>query len=292
VEGMRGAHSAVVHPAGGCARAGVVLTRTMVRTMVRRDRIFYGTLTFCFRNATCLGLDSSNVARPTGRGLRIQPLMSRLDPDRWEALSLYLDQALQVPEETRSAWLAALREQNPSLAADLNVAVVLLEHRTLIDQFLGRGESTTAGGVSTATQTHWVPGAPIGLARSGNFEDDFAGTDRFAVIRRLGADGMGVVYEVHDRARHEVVALKTLRRPTPAGIYRLKREFRSLAGMSHPHVVGLYELFIEDSRCFFTMELVRGVTFVDYVRHGSEGRASIARLTDALQQLIVGVSAL
>ena len=45
--------------------------------------------------------------------------MSRLDPDRWEAISLYLEQALHVPEDTRPAWLAALREQNPSLAADL-----------------------------------------------------------------------------------------------------------------------------------------------------------------------------
>ena len=133
-----------------------------------------------------------------------------------------------MPVDTRPAWLAALREQNPSLAADLSA--VLLEHRTLIEQFLGRGESTTAGGVATATQTRWVPGAPMGLARSANFEDDFAGTDRFAVIRRLGAGGMGVVYEVHDQARHEVVALKTLRRTTPAGIYRLKQEFRSLAG--------------------------------------------------------------
>ncbi len=132
----------------------------------------------------------------------------------------------------------------------------------------------------------------MGLARSGNFEDDFAGTDRFAVIRRLGAGGMGVVYEVHDQARHEVVALKTLRRTSPSGIYRLKQEFRSLAGMTHPNVVCLYELFVEDSRCFFTMELVQGLTFVDYVRQGSERRLSIAPLTAALQQLIVGVSAL
>src|SRR4029078_2182474 len=58
------------------------------------------------------------------------------------------------------------------------------------------------------------------------------------------------------------------------------------------NAVGLDELFIEDSRCCVTRELVRGVTFVDYVRQGSEGHASIARLTDALQQLIVGVSAL
>ena len=214
--------------------------------------------------------------------------MSRLDPDRWEALSLYLDQALQMPEETRPAWLAALREQDPSLAADLFAVAAILEHRTLVE-FLGRTESMMAG---TATETRWLPGAPKGIAQSENFEDDFAGTDRFAVIRRLGAGGMGVVYEVRDQARHEVVALKTLRRTTPAGIFRLKQEFRGLAGMSHPNVVGLYELFVEDSRCFFTMELVRGLNFVDYVRQGSDGRPSIPRLTASLQQLIIGVSAL
>jgi serine/threonine protein kinase len=216
--------------------------------------------------------------------------MSRLDPDRWDAISLYLEQALHVPVDTRPAWLAALREQNPSLAADLFAVAALLEHRTLIELF-GRNESMIAG-TATATETRWLPGAPMGLARSGNFEDDFAGTDRFAVIRRLGAGGMGVVYEVHDQARHEVVALKTLRRTSPSGIYRLKQEFRSLAGMTHPNVVSLYELFVEDSRCFFTMELVQGLTFVDHVRQGSERRLSIAPLRAALQQLIVGVSAL
>jgi len=216
--------------------------------------------------------------------------MSRLDPDRWEAISLYLDQALQLPEEKRPAWLAALHEQNPSLAADLSV--VLHEHQALLERFLRRGESITAHPVATATQTRWIPGAPTGPARSRRFEDDFTGTDRFAVIRRLGAGGMGVVYEVHDRVRDEVVALKTLRRTTPAGIYRLKQEFRSLAGMTHPNVICLYELFVEDSRCFFTMELVRGLTFVDYVRQDSEEGTSITRLTAALQQLITGVSAL
>jgi len=215
----------------------------------------------------------------------------RLEPERWEAINHYLAQALDVPEDARAAWLAELREQNPSLATDLFAVAVLLEHRTLVEQFHERCESTIDG-AATATRTRWLPGSPTGLARSDNFEDDFAGTDRFAVIRRLGAGGMGVVYEVHDQARHEVVALKTLRRTTPAGIYRLKQEFRSLAGMTHPNVVSLYELFVEDSRCFFTMELVQGLNFVDYVRQGSEGRPSIARLTAALQQLIVGVSAL
>ena len=123
-------------------------------------------------------------------------------------------------------------------------------------------------------------------------DDDFSGTERFTVLRRLGAGGMGVVYEVQDLARAEVVALKTLRHATPAGVYRLKQEFRSLAGVAHPNVVCLYELVVEDARCFFTMELVKGVNFVEYVRGGPRTSLSIERLTSALRQLVDGVSAL
>ena len=118
----------------------------------------------------------------------------------------------------------------------------------------------------------------------------FPGTGRFRVMRRLGAGGMGVVYEVHDRVRDEVVALKTLLRASAADLYRLKREFRSLADAAHPNLVCLYELFVEDDRCFFTMELVRGVSFVDYAR--GTAPSSDDRLVHALRQLIEGVSAL
>ena len=122
--------------------------------------------------------------------------------------------------------------------------------------------------------------------------DDFSGTERFTVLRRLGAGGMGVVYEVHDLARGEIVALKTLRHATPAGVYRLKQEFRGLAGVAHPNVVCLYELVVEDARCFFTMELVKGVNYVEYVRGGLRTSLSIDRLTSTLRQLVDGVSAL
>jgi hypothetical protein len=120
----------------------------------------------------------------------------------------------------------------------------------------------------------------------------FTGTDRFHVIRQLGAGGMGVVYEVHDRLRDEVVALKTLRRTGAADLYRLKREFRGLADVTHHNLACLYELFVDDEQSFFTMELVRGVPFVDYVREPDGGRVSIDRLVPALRQLVDGVSAL
>jgi len=71
---------------------------------------------------------------------------------------------------------------------------------------------------------------------------EFAGTSRFEVIRRLGAGGMGVVYQVYDRERARAVALKTLRRRDAAALYRFKREFRGLADIAHPNLAALHEL--------------------------------------------------
>ena len=93
----------------------------------------------------------------------------------------------------------------------------------------------------------------------------FTGTERFQVRRRIGEGGMGVVYAVYDVQRQEEVALKTLNHVDARNIYLLKREFRALADVAHPNLVTLHELFAEDSLWFFTMELVRGVGFIDYV---------------------------
>src|SRR4051812_11160126 len=94
---------------------------------------------------------------------------------------------------------------------------------------------------------------------------EFVGTSRYQPVRRLGAGGMGIVYEVFDRERGEHVALKTLSRVDPSGIYDLKKEFRSLADVRHPNVVTLYEMVNDDDRWFFTMELVHGSPFTEHV---------------------------
>jgi tetratricopeptide (TPR) repeat protein len=96
--------------------------------------------------------------------------------------------------------------------------------------------------------------------------DDFAGTERFEVVRRIGAGGMGVVYEAIDHERNTVVALKTLRTLKPDALLRFKQEFRALADIQHPNLVGLGELFEDRERWFFTMEMVQGIHFLDYVR--------------------------
>jgi hypothetical protein len=92
---------------------------------------------------------------------------------------------------------------------------------------------------------------------------------RFQVISLVGRGGMGVVYEAFDRHRQTRVALKRLREPNAAALYRFKQEFRTLADTSHPNLVALYELLHEAGEWFFTMEFVPGWDFLQYVRSGA-----------------------
>src|SRR5215218_7196663 len=100
---------------------------------------------------------------------------------------------------------------------------------------------------------------------------DFRGTERFEVVRRIGAGGMGVVYEALDRERGLPVAVKTLQGVDPSALLRFKNEFRALADVVHPNLVTLYELFAEGEQWFFTMELVPGVNFLEFARAADAG---------------------
>ena len=96
------------------------------------------------------------------------------------------------------------------------------------------------------------------------------GADRFNLIGKIGEGGMGVVYEAFDLDRGIPVALKTLRRVSPTALYLFKQEFRSIAGIAHPNLVALYELFAgSPENWFFTMQLLRGPILLDYLRADS-----------------------
>ncbi|HTS26373.1 MAG TPA: protein kinase [Bryobacteraceae bacterium] len=102
----------------------------------------------------------------------------------------------------------------------------------------------------------------------------FSGTERFHLVRALGRGGMGAVYEVVDTRRNVRVALKTLLHLDPSHLYILKQEFRSLAGITHPNLVTLYEMFHEEGQWFFTMQFVEGVNFLDWVSLGEAEMAA------------------
>jgi eukaryotic-like serine/threonine-protein kinase len=103
---------------------------------------------------------------------------------------------------------------------------------------------------------------------------------RFDVLETLGRGGMGVVYRARDRERGVDVALKTLRGITPDSVLRFKSEFRALRDLRHPNLVELGELFETEGTWFFTMELVRGVPFLSWVR-GAAGEAIAHSVTSS-----------
>jgi tetratricopeptide (TPR) repeat protein len=113
----------------------------------------------------------------------------------------------------------------------------------------------------------------------------FEGTDRFRVISRLGAGGMGVVYKAFDQEQGALVALKTLLRVDAAELVRFKNEFRALADLRHPNWVRFGELFETEGRWFFSMELVEGTDFLSYVR----GRKVAAAGDDTAMASVVSV---
>ncbi|HEU4615277.1 MAG TPA: serine/threonine-protein kinase, partial [Kofleriaceae bacterium] len=119
---------------------------------------------------------------------------------------------------------------------------------------------------------------------------DFQGTERFELVRCLGAGGMGTVYEAIDHETTTVIALKTLHAMNANALLDFKNEFREFQNLQHPNLIALGELYAEGNGWFFTMELVDGVHFLEWVRPG--GVLDEERLRDALLQLVEGLRAL
>ena len=97
----------------------------------------------------------------------------------------------------------------------------------------------------------------------------------YELLRELGRGGFGVVYEARHLQRGDRVALKTLPmildgQPESSRdaerLHRFRREFRSLSEINHPNLAGMQTLEVDGKQWFFTMDLVDGVDFLDYVR--------------------------
>jgi hypothetical protein len=124
----------------------------------------------------------------------------------------------------------------------------------------------------------------------------FAGNSRFELRRVLGEGSMGIVYEAFDHERGMLVALKTVRQLDAQTLYRLKTEFRARTDLEHRNLVRLGELLHDHGHWFFTMELVEGWPFLEWVREGAgepdDPSTPDMRLRDAVRQLASGLDAL
>jgi serine/threonine protein kinase/tetratricopeptide (TPR) repeat protein len=93
---------------------------------------------------------------------------------------------------------------------------------------------------------------------------------RYAIERKLGEGGMGVVYAARDDRLDRTIAVKTLSASATdeTARQRLWREARAAASVNHPNVCQIYEIGEDEGRVFIAMELLEGETLADRLRRG------------------------
>jgi serine/threonine-protein kinase len=110
------------------------------------------------------------------------------------------------------------------------------------------------------------------------------------IIELIGAGGMGAVYKARQEGLDRVVALKIL--PEEFGhdvkfALRFTREARTLAKLSHPNIVSVYEFGNVEETYYFLMEYVDGSTLRDVVAtrqlNPEHALSIVPHLCDALQ---------
>jgi serine/threonine protein kinase/tetratricopeptide (TPR) repeat protein len=86
---------------------------------------------------------------------------------------------------------------------------------------------------------------------------------RFVVLQPVGRGGMGEVYAAYDSELDRKVAVKLLKPRLSGSVdgrIRLLREAQTIAKLSHPNVVVVYEVGTSRDAVFIAMEFIRGNT--------------------------------
>ncbi|MCB9717628.1 MAG: serine/threonine protein kinase [Myxococcales bacterium] len=112
---------------------------------------------------------------------------------------------------------------------------------------------------------------------------------RYAILRRLGAGGMGVVFAAYDEQLDRKVAIKLLHRRE--GDSRLLREAQGLARLSHPNVVQIYEIGEHEGAVFMAMEFIAGRTLGSWLKEAPRRRAEILEAFTAAGRGLVAAHA-
>src|SRR6185503_11329531 len=97
--------------------------------------------------------------------------------------------------------------------------------------------------------------------RSSTFlPDHLANWDRYVLKRRLGAGGMGEVFEAWDPRLGRFVALKFLGGTDPETLERFEREARAQAHVDHPAICKVFEVGEVAGHRYIAMQEIHGVT--------------------------------
>ena len=130
-----------------------------------------------------------------------------------------------------------------------------------------------------------------GVATAPPREEAPARIGRYAITRKLGEGGMGVVYAARDERLERSIALKTmsLRANDETARRRFWREARAAASVNHPNVCQIYEIGEDAGELFIVMELLEGEPLADRLRRGA---LNVSETVSVTLEILSALSAL
>ena len=116
---------------------------------------------------------------------------------------------------------------------------------------------------------------------------------RYRLVRLLGRGGMADVFAAEDDVLSRHVAVKVFRPgvdPTGSEL-RQQTEIRTLAALSHPRIVTVYDAGSEDGTAYVVMQLVEGRSLAEACGHGAAAPAEVARIGAMVAEALAHVHA-
>lgn len=102
--------------------------------------------------------------------------------------------------------------------------------------------------------------------------------DRYQIVELIGSGGMGQVYRALDNRLQREVAVKILKEGCADNQElqkRFEREMQSVAALSHPNIVALYDFLEYKNIQFAVMEFVKGETVRECISGGLDFQTTI-----------------
>ncbi|MFT9055833.1 MAG: protein kinase, partial [Ethanoligenens sp.] len=91
---------------------------------------------------------------------------------------------------------------------------------------------------------------------------------RYAIQEVIGVGGMAIVYKAYDEIDDRVVAVKVLKDEYLSNDdfkRRFKNESKAIAMLSHPNIVQVYDVSLDERLQYIVMEYVDGITLKEYI---------------------------